>query len=341
VEEDPGQHCRDHDAGLANGGDGRRRGVPQGKQDEKVRSSRQHADGDRRRRRGAAHAPRADERRVDDGGGDHHEQRVRRRVGMANPIAINNCVAPDHRRDQQSEHNPMPAVRTPDEQHAGRDDEHADRLGRREIRADERDRDHERRNRRRAACDGVDDRQLEAAVRRGEQRDVRELEQSGRDDVPPDAGVDVPGHRCDGHEHDDERHDGDGGRGLRVARPAQEQVPDRVQECGAERQPERRRRHLFFRDQRQVGGHEASAGRLVDHVHGLVLSVCAGDPEQHRQPADRAELSFLGDRPAEDERRRLAAKVTTFDLRHAVHEHLDLAANVRGKLDTRLHVHGS
>jgi hypothetical protein len=167
VEEDRRKRGRDHDAGLADRGDGRRRGVPQRKQDEKIRSRRQHADGDRRRRRGASHAPRADERRVDDRGRDHHEQRVRRRVGVPNPIAINHGVAADHRRDQQPERNAVPAVRAADEQHAGCDHEHADHLSRREIRSDHRDRDHERGNRRGAACDGVDDRQLEAAIRRG------------------------------------------------------------------------------------------------------------------------------------------------------------------------------
>jgi hypothetical protein len=96
---------------------------------------------------------------------------------VADSVTVDDRVTADHRRDQQSERNSVPALRAADEQHPGRDNEDSDRLRRRDGGADNRNRDHERGNRRGAAGDGVDDRELEAPVRGGEQRDVRELEQ--------------------------------------------------------------------------------------------------------------------------------------------------------------------
>src|SRR4029078_1409959 len=40
---------------------------------------------------------------------------------------------------------------------------------------------------------------------------------------------------------------------------------------------------------------------LVAHVHGLVLAVRPGDPEEHDQPAPEAELSLLRQRAFEHE----------------------------------------
>ena len=51
-------------------------------------------------------------------------------------------------------------------------------------------------------------------------------------------------------------------------------------------------------------------------------SVGAGDPEQHREPADRAETTLLGERPAEDELVPDAVEVAAGLLPHAVHVHL-------------------
>ena len=53
------------------------------------------------------------------------------------------------------------------------------------------------------------------------------------------------------------------------------------------------------------GDHRLAVDRVL-HVHGLVLAVGAGDPEQHRQPAPEAELALLGERAVEHERVRVA-----------------------------------
>ena len=50
------------------------------------------------------------------------------------------------------------------------------------------------------------------------------------------ARVDVPGRRGERREHEDERHDRDRRCGLRIARPAQQQVPDGVERRRAERE---------------------------------------------------------------------------------------------------------
>jgi len=94
------------------------------------------------------------------------------------------------------------------------------------------------------AGDRVEERQVGTAVRRGEQREVHELERRGHRDERPHAGVDVaPGqrsHRCEDQHRGRHR---DRRRRLRVALAGQEQVPERVQERGPERESEGRSRH--------------------------------------------------------------------------------------------------
>jgi hypothetical protein len=53
-----------------------------------------------------------------------------------------------------------------------------------------------------------------------------------------------------------------------------------------------------------------------------MLSVRAGDPEQHRQPADRTQASLLSEFPAKDELVAKPVKVPSRLLPDPVHVHL-------------------
>src|SRR5262249_14422318 len=76
-----------------------------------------------------------------------------------------------------------------------------------------------------------------------EQRNVYELERGRGDDVLPGRALDAPRHSRERREHGDEHDHGDRGRGLRVARAAEQKVPDRVQNRRREREPERCEAH--------------------------------------------------------------------------------------------------
>ena len=88
-------------------------------------------------------------------------------------------------------------------------------------------------------------------------------------------------------------------------------------------------------------GHRAPPALLVDHVHGLVLAIRAGDPEQHREPADRAQATFLGQLAAEDDVLAEPVKVTTGLLPDPVHVHLVTISHPRRQVDARLSLHVS
>ena len=83
-------------------------------------------------------------------------------------------------------------ARAADEQDAGRDDEDTGELAAGRVGADDHDGKHERRDRRKTTRDRIHERELEPAVRGGQQRHVSELERSRRDDVFPRLAVDVP-----------------------------------------------------------------------------------------------------------------------------------------------------
>ena len=124
---------------------------------------------------------------------------------MLDAVAVDDRVAADHRGDHEPERGAAAAARAADEQHAGRDDDHARDLAADGSLADEHDRVQERRDRREPSRDRIHERELEAPVRGREQREVHELEQRPRHDVPPGAGVDVPARRRERRETSDER----------------------------------------------------------------------------------------------------------------------------------------
>src|SRR3954470_1758291 len=67
-----------------------------------------------------------------------------------------------------------------------------------------------------------------------------------------------------------------------------------------------------------IGGQLDLAAGAVLHVDSLVLAVAADDADQHRQPADRAELSLLDDRAVEHDLGPLDPVVLAVRLRDAV-----------------------
>src|SRR6266542_2418336 len=81
---------------------------------------------------------------------------------------------------------------------------------------------------------------------------------------------------------------------------------------------------------------EAGRGAPID---GVVLPVRPRDAEQHREPAPRAELSFLLQRPLEQQHVALVGVVPPLDLRDAVHEDLEVTLHVARNLDLRLRSH--
>ena len=128
---------------------------------------------------------------------------------------------------------------SPDEEHAGADERDTrDLAGGRTG-----DPDHEDDHRRQAARDRVDDAQLRALVRVGEQCEVRQLERRRAERPRPHLPLHVPGRRCDRREEHDRDGEHDRGRGLDVARAGEQQVPARVQDGRGEREQERGRAH--------------------------------------------------------------------------------------------------
>src|SRR5204862_5347167 len=79
----------------------------------------------------------------------------------------------------------------------------------------------------------------------------------------------------------------------------------------------------------------AAAVHFVDDVNGLVLAVGAGDPEQHREPADRPEPSLLRQNAVEDELAPDPVEVPARLLRDPVHVHLVTLSDAGWSLNTR------
>ena len=72
-----------------------------------------------------------------------------------------------------------------------------------------------------------------------------------------------------------------------------------------------------------------------------MLAVGPGDPEQHREPAKRAEPTFLSELPAKDELVAEPVEVPTGLLPDTVHVHLVTIADPRRQLDARPFLHVS
>src|SRR3954452_23635919 len=102
-----------------------------------------------------------------------------------------------------------------------------------------------------------------------------------------------------------------------------------------------RRGYRLERLRRSKRGHRPAPALVVDEVDGLVLAIGAGDPEQHREPADRAETTLLGKGPPEDELVSDAVEVAAGLLPHAVHVHLVTISRPCGQLDARVGLHVS
>ena len=209
---------------------------------------------DSRRRERRAHAAKPDKRRIRDRRAEHDQQRVRERVCMLDAVAIDQRVAADRDGDDAAERGAAAAARAADEQDARGDNQNAAELTRGRVRADDGHREHERRDRREPARDRIDERQVEVPIRSRQERDIQQLERARGNDVFPRVAVDVPREHGERRQHEDERDDGHGRRGLRIARAAEQQVPDGVQRRRAERQQERR------------GSHAASSSRAGSAV---------------------------------------------------------------------------
>ena len=94
----------------------------------------------------------------------------------------------------------------------------------------ERDRgDEQHEDRRRPARDGVRERVVRAAVRRGQQREVGELERGRRGDERPRLRLDAPGQRGRDGEHDHAGEHRHGRRRVRVLRARDQRVPAGVE----------------------------------------------------------------------------------------------------------------
>src|SRR5919198_5746704 len=87
--------------------------------------------------------------------------------------------------------------------------------------------------------------------------------------------------------------------------------------------------------QRSKTGDGSPTADLVNHVHVLVLPVRAGDPEQHREPADRTETPFLSELAPEDELFADPVEVPPGLLEDPVHVHLVTISDAWRKVHAR------
>ena len=126
----------------------------------------------------------------------------------------------------------------PDEQDPDSDEAHARGLIHGRGGTQHRDPHQEHEDRRRAPGDRIDDRELGAAVGRRQEGDVAQLKKGCHDEVGDRRPPQMPGQCRDRRiEHEREK-EHDRGRGLRVSRPCQEQVPEGVQERRGDRKGE-------------------------------------------------------------------------------------------------------
>ena len=94
-----------------------------------------------------------------------------------------------------------------------------------------------------APRDRVDEGELRLAVGGREQREVEELQHRGDDDERPDGPFRVEAEDGHGGEDDHRGEQRHRGRALGVARPCEQDVPERMQEGRREREGEGERRH--------------------------------------------------------------------------------------------------
>ena len=97
----------------------------------------------------------------------------------------------------------------------------------------------------------------------------------------------------------------------------------------------------LLEDQRQPGGDNPAAPRVVDHVDAVVLAIGPGDAEEEGQPPPEPQAPLLGELGSEDELVSLAPKITTLLLRHAVQEDLKVRPDTSRKLHARSFGHAS
>jgi hypothetical protein len=95
----------------------------------------------------------------------------------------------------------------------------------------------------------------------------------------------------------------------------------------------KRRRRLALRRRKRRDG--PTAARVVDDVDCFVLPVRPGNPEQHREPADRTEPALLGELTPEHQLVPEAVEVGAGLLADAVHVHLVTISDAGRKLHPR------
>ena len=124
-------------------------------------------------------------RRVGDRHQDEHDLEVRDRVGVAQPVVVDQRVGGDAGADAEREREgaPVAVAHAAHEQDAGRHGQHAEHLEDAERHAQRRDRHRQHDHRGRAARDRVDEREPGPRVGGGEQREVQELERGRGGDV--------------------------------------------------------------------------------------------------------------------------------------------------------------
>ena len=246
-----------HDARLAHRGDRRGRGALERGQDERVGGEGGEAREDGRGAELGPHPrapldgqgrPRVPERRR-----DHAQLQVGDRARVRDPSLVEERVGGDHAADPQRERERVRVGGRPeaaDEEHAGTDQRDTGDLRRRAPLPEHHDRDHEHDRRCDPTRHRVDERQLGLAIGGREEREVEELQHRGHDDERPHGPLGVEAQGRDRGEDDHRGDERDRRRALGIAGPREEDVPERVQDGGSERERERQ------------GWHRASESRL-------------------------------------------------------------------------------
>jgi hypothetical protein len=239
LQEDPREHDRDHDARLAHGGDRRRAREPQREQDEKVRRGGGDPDRGRNRSCRRSEASPADREGICDCRAEHHEQQVGRRVGVPDPVTVDDRIA----RDRGSDHDGQPrpartAPGSPDEQDPDRDRGDSADLAARGARTDHDHDDYEREHGCEPTRERIDEAELKPPVGGGEQRDVGELEAARGDEVRHRRALDPPRRNRQRRQRDHEDDERNGHDRLGVSFSCEQEVPERVEPRGRQRKAE-------------------------------------------------------------------------------------------------------
>ena len=255
--------------------------------------------------------------RVGDARRRQRDLEVRDRRRVMEPGLVDHRVRGDAGRDAERHRRrgPTPShVDAADEHDADGDDRHAGHLERRRLRRRRDDGDHQDEDGRGAAGDRVDDREVVAPVRRGQEREVGQLGGRRGADVGDGRPLDPPRERGDRRERRGADQDRRGAGPLGIPGPGDEDVPAGVKRRCGEGEREGRGGHRAHPTRRTTGA------TLVKHLYPVPMfqapaiastaPTCRRTPPRESRPAasSTAKARRRGKRTRIHSRRRAAGR---------------------------------